>query len=395
LDTRLRHEFDRVLGEVVGELKRLGFKLRMISKRYVAQTRFRTDSFWIARQKVGSSQLNLACTLTLSFGRGFEISCDMDFFLEFPLLAQQFRSRAKELMNPSLRSQRFVKEELDRAWRVVEEQIHRRIVEVSPAGWGQHSLPSGVAGTARICHLGEVVLDHASGSEALLKLTELRRNAEALASQLEGKISEAAEAAIQASLPPPTRDEAERAVLTALLKHPEGLLEYQLRRLLFLKYEMPDAESVFRRLELWGYIRSIAVPNYLRRRLESAGVRRYFRLLRPGERLPSGFQPCGAVKVGFEPISVSRVKRLARAPEHLVERAINNLCRRKLLRKIKTVDHRGERVLALVVRRWSKETTPLEMKVVKLVADHFREQGRILEECRRWVRSLEEGARDL
>ncbi len=383
LDTRVRHDFDRILNELINELKRQQFKLRMISKRYVAKTRFQADSYWCAEEKVKPCQVNFVCTVTLAFGGGFEITCDVDYFLKFPLLAQKFRTEAKQYMNLAPNLQSFVKAELDRVWEMIEEQLLRKIIERSPAGWGRHSLPQALVDTPRICHLGTIVFSHLSSSEDLLKLAGMRREIIDFVNQIKDQIADTGDSLIQQYLPPPVLDATERAALSALLRHQEGLLEYQLRRYLLLKHNKQDVDASLRRLQLWRYIECVGLPNTWKKKLETLGIRRYLRFCRKGKTIPREFEPGEAIRIGLEPVTIERIKKILETPEHLVERAIRGLCRKRILQKIKTIDHRGEPIAALRIKRWPKNLSPLELQILNLIANHFREQGKILDECRK------------
>ena len=385
LDARVRQDFNRILNELIDELKRQDFRLRKISKRYSVKNRFQADSFWVGVRNLKPIQINFVCKLTTAFGGGFEILCDLDFFLEFPIVFQNFRSKANQFISPAVKAKNAIREELDRVWRSIEEDIVKEIIKLIPEGWGQHALPPDVVEPSlKLYHVGELTLTQSSSSDQISKLTEMQARALEFIQQARAEALKAGELSIQRNLPPPIETELEKAVLSVLAHNREGVAEYQIRRYLYTRYEARP-ELVIRtlqKLQVWNYLRIVPLPIHLRKKLEKLGIRKHTALCLPGDRKPPNFEPREEARPGLEPVTPRLVIQGLEAPEHLVNRALINLERRRIIQRIRTLNHLGEPIAALRIRKRARNLTGLELQILAAIANYYREQGKILDECR-------------
>jgi hypothetical protein len=197
-------------------------------------------------------------------------------------------------------------------------------------------------------------------------------------------ISELASAAFEKHLPPPVKNEVQREIVSALLRYPKGLFEYQLRRHLHSRFRVSPRSITdqFLRLELWGYIKVHETPPQAAKRLEGIGIVSRLSFFTVGTRAFENFKPVATARMGLEPASMERVLKTIGVPEHLVSRAIFKLVRQHALVKFRTLNYRGESIVALRVRKWPKNPTGLELRILDLVARHYREQEKALDEAR-------------
>jgi hypothetical protein len=400
LDVRPRLDFCTLLVDLIGELKRKGYKLVSVSKHYRVNERWQVDSFWRRGIIQNNTDVNFVCKLSISLKGDFRINLDFDFWLEFPVIRESISARLHGFLFPQSLgriSAEAMKVETARAWEKVNSAIQAELPRLYPEGWGKHGLDERIEHreARRVCHVKELALTRSGEfSKFLTSLQEVDERALKLVKGSMEVAIKISEETFDGFVSFPLETEIEELLAWVVLKYGDGFFEYQVRRFVHDNFAVSSQEiaEALRRFELWGYLTKYQPPSAIRRELEMLGIRKFqdFYIHGPREvpkrRLPGRRRVRGGVRP--EPLPLTIIPNFLRAPNHLVNRAIMWMLQRKILRRRSTTNCLGRHIVECKVVRRPRRLTKLEMEIIKTIAWHRRKQLELLNRMKDYLRKL-------
>jgi hypothetical protein len=192
----------------------------------------------------------------------------------------------------------------------------------------------------------------------------------------------------------PFETEIEELLAWVVSEYGDGFFEYQLRRFVYDNFAASSQEitEALRRFELWGYLTKYQPPPAIRRELEMLGICKFqgFYVRGPAELPKRRLLGRQRVKGGIrpEPLPLTTIPDFLRVPNHLVNRAILWMLRRRILRRRSTTNCLGRRVVECKVVRRPRGLSKLEMEIINTIAWHRRKQFELLNRMKDYSQKL-------
>lgn len=381
LDGGSQKKFPELLNKVVKRLHKHGYKLSHVTKSYWDGESMCSDSFWKRTERVENIKIVWLCTLTLSFDGGVEFRLDFDFWFEFSKFMENLRGELYGIGFPYTDrdyAERFGKREATVALEEVEEEVKSKLNR-QVGGWGRHGIIDDVTGreSLEICHRKEIsITEHPELEKLRESLREITAEPVDLVENLSKEIRATAEEKLEELIPFEIQPESLEGYIALFLwfRKPGGGFEFQLYRFVQENYgrgigkkEISDA---LLKLEVHRYVEVKEVPDSARGKLENLGIKRCRRFYQvgpegvPGRKLFDNLK--GGVDLGafLAPLSKKHLIDGVDAPNHLVEKSIEKLCRKNFLHMKKVRDYLGRTVRKIKPKRSPKGLEGLERKIM-------------------------------
>ncbi|KXA92861.1 hypothetical protein AKJ65_06935 [candidate division MSBL1 archaeon SCGC-AAA259E19] len=396
LDGSSEQTFSELLKETVSRLRKNGYKLIHVTKSYRRRGNVRADNFWKKERRVENVKIVWLCTLSFIFDGNFKFQLDFDYWFEFSKFLQNLRGDLYESGFPYTSrdfAEEFGKGEATRALEKIREVVKERI-KSQASGWGEHGVIDEVTGrkSPEICHRKEFSMSSLSELDKLRDgLDELTEEPVELVKKSQEKINEIAQNKLKELIPFSIDPNSPEGYLSFSLwfRKPGGGFEYQLYRFVQENYEILGKERIrdaLLRLETHGYVRVRRTPKDLRKEMEKRGIKKCRRFYEiedgdvPGEELSDVLRNKTRIGAYLAPLPRRRLVKHLDAPDHLVQKELRKLKRRKYLLERKVRDFSGKTVRKIKPKKSYRNLKGIKKQIMKKAGKFYDIQKEALDQ---------------
>lgn len=382
---------------MVRRFRKNDFKLIHVTKAYNEGEAIRSDNFWKRETRIGNIKIVWMCKQTVEFNGGFKFSFDFDYWFEFSKFLQILRGELYEKgfpYTPRPYAEDFGREEATRALNEVKKKVNSKLKKRTE-GWGKHGIIQDVTErkSLEICHQDKIEISSISELERFRKkLSKILEGPRDLLKNSEKELYSLAKEKLEELIPLEIDPYSLEGYLAFFLwfRNPGGGFEYQLYRFVWENFEKrikkKDIRDALLRLEVHGYAKVRETSQELRKNMRKRGIKRskrFYELGRgevPGRKLPDKLKRRTHIGAYLAPLPKKDLIKRIDAPDHILNRKIDNLERKNYLSKRKVKDFLGRTVKKIKPRKGPGGCNGLERKIIKKAGKFYEIQKTALDE---------------